>query len=200
MRASNAETEALGKELRGNPAANHRLRAGLPNNPHSSVPTGKGAEDNVEARRVGTIRTFGFAPKEHTDLGDALGLLDFETAAKIAGSRFAVMKGALARLHRAIAQFMLNVHSGEHGYTEVYTPYLVNAASMFGTGQLPKFKEDLFHVPRGELGDFYLIPTAEVTVTNIVRDEIVALEKLPRKFVCHSPWFRSDAGSYGKDT
>ena len=198
--AGNAELESLEKELGLIQSRIHDFLSVVPNIPHSSVPTGKGAEDNVEARRVGSIRTFGFAPKDHTDLGDALGLLDFETAVKIAGSRFALMKGALARLHRAIAQFMLNVHSDEHGYTEVYTPYLVNAASMFGTGQLPKFKEDLFHVPRGELGDFYLIPTAEVPVTNIVRDEIVALDKLPLKFVCHSPCFRSEAGTYGKDT
>jgi seryl-tRNA synthetase len=151
-------------------------------------------------RRVGTIRTFGFAPKDHIELGEATGLLDFETATKIAGSRFALLKGPLARLHRAIAQFMLDVHTGEHGYTEVYVPYLVNAASMFGTGQLPKFEEDLFAVPRSDSEKLYLIPTAEVPVTNIVRDEIVALESLPLKFVCHSPCFRSEAGSYGKDT
>jgi seryl-tRNA synthetase len=127
-------------------------------------------------------------------------MLDFETAGKIAGARFALMKGPLARLHRAIAQFMLDVHTQEHGYTEIYAPYLVNAKSMEGTGQLPKFEADLFAVPRGEEGKFYLIPTAEVPVTNIVRDEIVPLESLPLKFVCHSPCFRSEAGSYGKDT
>jgi seryl-tRNA synthetase len=172
----------------------------VPNLPHASVPEGKGAEDNVELRRVGTPKTFAFTAKDHTDLGDALGLLDFEVATKIAGTRFAVMKGPLARLHRAIAQFMLDVHTGEHGYTEVYVPYMVNAASMRGTGQLPKFEEDLFAIPRGEAGKFYLVPTAEVPVTNLVRDEIVPLEQLPLKYVCHSPCFRSEAGSYGKDT
>ncbi len=172
----------------------------VPNLPHASVPEGKGAEDNLEMRRIGTPRTFGFAPQDHTDLGATLGQMDFETATKIAGSRFVVMKGPLARLHRAIAQFMLDVHTAEHGYTEVYVPYLVNADSMRGTGQLPKFEEDLFAVPRGDAGKFYLVPTAEVPVTNMVRDEIVPLEKLPLKFVCHSPCFRSEAGSYGKDT
>jgi seryl-tRNA synthetase len=173
---------------------------GIPNIPHQSVPVGKSAADNVEIRRDGAPRQFGFAPKDHVDLGAALKQLDFETAAKIAGARFALMKGPLARLHRAIAQFMLDVHTREHGYTEVYAPYLVNAESMHGTGQLPKFEADLFAVPRGDEGKFYLIPTAEVPVTNIVRDEIVPLESLPLKFVCHSPCFRSEAGSHGKDT
>ena len=127
-------------------------------------------------------------------------MLDFARAIKISGARFTLITGAVARLHRAIAQFMLNVHTGEHGYTEVYAPYLVNAASLRGTGNLPKFEEDLFAVPRGESEKLYLIPTAEVPVTNIVRDEIVALDRLPLKFVCHSPCFRSEAGSYGKDT
>lgn len=172
----------------------------VPNLPHASVPEGKGADDNVEARRVGTPRELSFQAKDHTDLGANLGMLDFEVATKIAGTRFAVMKGPLARLHRAIAQFMLDVHTGEHGYTEVYVPYMVNAASMRGTGQLPKFEEDLFAIPRGEAGKFYLVPTAEVPVTNLVRDEIVPLEQLPLKYVCHSPCFRSEAGSYGKDT
>ena len=172
----------------------------VPNLPHESVPAGKSADDNVEVRRVGAPRTFGFAPRDHVDLGTALGLLDFETAGKISGSRFALMKGAMARLHRAIAQFMLDVHSGEHGYTEVYVPYLVNAESMRGTGQLPKFEEDLFAVERSGADKLYLIPTAEVPVTNIVRGEIVPLENLPLKFVCHSPCFRSEAGSYGRDT
>jgi len=172
----------------------------VPNLPHESVPAGKSADDNVEVRRVGTPGTFGFAPRDHVDLGTALGLLDFETAGKISGSRFALMKGAMARLHRAIAQFMLDVHSGEHGYTEVYVPYLVNAESMRGTGQLPKFEEDLFAVERSGADKLYLIPTAEVPVTNIVRGEIVPLENLPLKFVCHSPCFRSEAGSYGRDT
>ena len=173
---------------------------GIPNIPHKSVPVGKSAADNVEIRRDGAPRQFGFAPRDHVDIGAALKQLDFETAAKIAGARFALMKGPLARLHRAIAQFMLDLHTREHGYTEVYAPYLVNAESMRGTGQLPKFEADLFAVPHGDEGKFYLIPTAEVPVTNIVRDEIVPLESLPLKFVCHSPCFRSEAGSHGKDT
>jgi seryl-tRNA synthetase len=203
MQEANAVNEELGT-LEGKLAdIQERLQAFLaviPNVPHDSVPAGKSSEDNVEVRRHGTPRPFGFAPRDHVDLGAGLGMLDFDAAAKIAGARFALLKGPLARLHRAIAQFMLDVHGGEHGYTEVYVPYMVNAKSMFGTGQLPKFKEDLFAVPRGELGDFYLIPTAEVPVTNIVRDEIVPLENLPLKYVCHSPCFRSEAGSYGKDT
>jgi seryl-tRNA synthetase len=151
-------------------------------------------------RRVGAPRQLDFAPKDHVDLGAATGGLDFEAAVKISGARFAVMTGPIAQLHRALAQFMLDVHTREHGYTEVYAPYMVNAASMYGTGQLPKFKEDLFAVPRGELGEFFLIPTAEVPVTNIVRDTIVPLERMPLRFVCHTPCFRSEAGSYGKDT
>ena len=198
--AANAELESLEKKLSELQARQYDFLSVIPNLPHSSVPVGRSAEDNAEARRVGTIRTFGFAPKDHIELGEAKGLLDFETATKIAGSRFMLLKGPLARLHRAIAQFMLDVHTGEHGYTEVYVPYLVNAASMFGTGQLPKFEEDLFAVPRSDSEKLYLIPTAEVPVTNIVRDQIVALDALPLKFVCHSPCFRSEAGSYGKDT
>lgn len=172
----------------------------IPNLPHESVPPGRSAEDNFEVRRHGAPRQFDFPVKDHVDLGEALGMLDFATATKISGARFSLMTGALAGLHRALAQFMLEVHTREHGYTEVYVPYMVNAASMRGTGQLPKFEEDLFAVQRGEEGKFYLIPTAEVPVTNIVRDEIVPLELLPLKFVCHTPCFRSEAGSYGKDT
>ena len=172
----------------------------IPNLPHASVPVGKSPDENVEVRRGGEPRTFAFAVRDHVDLGAALGMLDFEAAGKIAGARFAVLKGALARLHRALAQFMLDVHTQEHGYTEVYVPYMVNAASMFGTGQLPKFEEDLFAVPRGSDEKLYLIPTAEVPVTNLMRDEIVAGADLPLRFVCHSPCFRSEAGSYGKDT
>ncbi|HNH18000.1 serine--tRNA ligase, partial [Zoogloea sp.] len=138
--------------------------------------------------------------RDHVDLGARLGGLDFETAAKISGARFTLMKGGLARLHRALAQFMVDTHTAEHGYTELYVPYLVNAASMFGTGQLPKFEEDLFPVPRADGGKFYLIPTAEVPVTNIVRDELLSADALPLKFVSHTPCFRSEAGSYGKDT
>ncbi len=173
---------------------------GVPNVPHESVPAGRSAEQNVEVRRIGAPREFAFSPKDHVDLGEALGLIDFAAGAKISGARFTVMKGAMARLHRAIAQFMLDVHTQEHGYTEVYVPYLVNAESMRGTGQLPKFEEDLFGVPHGDDAKLYLIPTAEVPVTNLVRDEILAAESLPLKFVCHSPCFRSEAGSYGKDT
>jgi len=176
---------------------------GVPNVPHDSVPAGRSADDNAVVRTVGTPRSFDFPVKDHVDLGEGLGLLDFETATKIAGARFSLMKGPLARMHRALAQFMLDVHTTEHGYTEVYAPYLVNADSLRGTGQLPKFEEDLFAVPRGGEGEeakLYLIPTAEVPVTNIVRGEILAAEALPLKFVCHSPCFRSEAGSYGRDT
>jgi seryl-tRNA synthetase len=197
--AANAELEGLEKALEGVQAKMAAFLATIPNVPHESVPAGKGAEDNVEVRRVGTPRTFGFAPKDHADLGTALGMLDFERAAKITGARFVVMSGAVARLHRAITQLMLDVHTQEHGYVEVYVPYMVNKDSAFGTGQLPKFEEDLFAVPRAN-ERFYLIPTAEVPVTNLVRDEIVPLEKLPLKYVCHSPCFRSEAGAAGKDT
>jgi seryl-tRNA synthetase len=177
---------------------------GLPNMPHDSTPPGKSEADNIEVRKVGSIPQFGFAVKDHVELGEAIGGLDFETAAKISGARFSLLKGGLARLHRALAQFMLDTHTDSHGYTEVYVPYLVNADSMRGTGQLPKFEEDLFRVPRqmGESGEqnFYLIPTAEVPVTNMVRDEIIPLEQLPLKYVAHTPCFRSEAGSAGRDT
>ena len=176
----------------------------IPNMPHESVPVGKSETDNVEVRKVGEVPRFDFAVQDHVSLGEGLGGLDFDTAAKISGARFSLLKGPLARLHRALAQFMLDTHTDRHGYTETYVPYIVNADSMRGTGQLPKFEEDLFRVPRvmGEEGeqDFYLIPTAEVPVTNMVRDEIVPLEKLPLKFVAHTPCFRSEAGSYGRDT
>jgi seryl-tRNA synthetase len=197
--AANAELEGLPKELDAVQARLHALLAVVPNVPHASAPVGRSSEDNVEVRRVGTPRTFGFAPKDHVDLGAGLGGLDFERATKIAGTRFVLMTGGVARLHRALAQFMLDVHTREHGYVEVYAPYMVNRDSMYGTGQLPKFEEDLFAVPRGDEKS-YLIPTAEVPVTNIVRDEIVELERLPLKFVCHTPCFRSEAGAYGKDT
>jgi len=174
--------------------------ANVPNLPHESVPPGKSDADNVEIKRWGVPNDFDFAVKDHVDIGTALGGLDFEVAVKISGARFSVMKGAIARMHRALAQFMLDTHTGEHGYTEVYAPYLVNASSMFGTGQLPKFEDDLFGVPRDGADKLYLIPTAEVPVTNLVRDEIVAAELLPLKFVCHTPCFRSEAGSYGRDT
>jgi seryl-tRNA synthetase len=174
--------------------------AAIPNLPHESVPVGKDEAANVEQKRWGTPRSFDFAVKDHVDVGEALGQLDFTAAAKISGARFTLMKGQLARLHRALAQFMLDVHTAEHGYTEVYAPYLVNAASLFGTGQLPKFEEDLFKIGRADADPLYLIPTAEVPVTNIVRDEILAADALPLKLVCHTPCFRSEAGSYGRDT
>jgi len=202
-----AEVATLGDELK---AAEDKLAyiqtrmqdllAGVPNLPHESVPEGKSEADNVEVRRMGAPRSYDFAVKDHVDLGEGLKQLDFETAAKISGARFTLMKGPLARLHRALAQFMLDTHTQQHGYTEVYVPYLVNADSMRGTGQLPKFEADLFAVQKNENEKLYLIPTAEVPVTNIVRDAILAGEELPLKFVSHTPCFRSEAGSYGKDT
>ena len=176
------------------------LLLSLPNITHDSVPIGLSEEDNLEVRRVGTPKTFDFEPKDHVDLGESLGLLDFESAAKLSGARFNVLKGPLSRLHRAIAQLMLDTHTQEHGYTEVSVPYLVQADALYGTGQLPKFEEDLFKVPGNDQKDFYLIPTSEVPVTNLVRDTIVSAEDLPLKFVCHTPCFRSEAGAYGKDT
>ena len=184
---------------------------GIPNLPDESVPNGKDETENQEVKRWGQEPIFDFEIKDHVDLGAPLGL-DFEVAAKISGARFAVLKGPIARLHRALAQFMLDIHTTQHGYQEIYTPYMVNAASMRGTGQLPKFEEDLFKVPRkmggtqsvegGEeerIENFYLIPTAEVPVTNLVRDEIVNTDSLPMKYVAHTPCFRSEAGSYGRD-
>lgn len=174
-----------------------QITMGMPNLPHESVPVGTSEDDNVEVRRWGQAPEFDFDPKDHVDLGAALDQLDFETAAKITSSRFAVMKADIARLHRALVQFMLDTHSVEHGYTEVNVPFLVNADSMRGTGQLPKFEEDLFAIPSH---GFYLIPTAEVPVTNIARDEILEAKVVPTKYVCHTPCFRSEAGSYGRDT
>src|SRR3954465_13401665 len=200
MSAVGDELKAIERDLEAIQAKLTGMLLTVPNLPHASVPVGKSADDNVELRRVGEPRKFDFTPKDHVDIGEALGLLDFDAAAKISGARFTLMKGPLARLHRALAQMMLDIHTEEHGYTEVYVPYLVNADSMRGTGQLPKFEDDLFSVPRAEGGKLYLIPTAEVPVTNIVRDEVVPADKLPLKFVCHSPCFRSEAGSYGKDT
>ena len=173
------------------------IALGMPNVPHESVPEGQDEEDNREERTWGEIPQFDFEPKDHVDLGEALGGLDFDAAAKLTGSRFVVMSGALARLHRALTQFMLDTHTGEHGYTETYVPYLVNSDSLFGTGQLPKFEADLFRL---EGTDFRLIPTAEVPVTNLVRDVIVEADDMPRKWVAHTPCFRSEAGAYGKDT
>ncbi|MBE0510303.1 MAG: serine--tRNA ligase [Chromatiales bacterium] len=195
---------SLGDELK---AAEMRLAAlqeelqailmGIPNLPDASVPEGKGEEDNQELHRWGTPPEFDFEPLDHVDLGQRLGL-DFDTAAKLTGSRFAVLSGPLARLHRALIQYMLNTHCAEHGYTETYVPYLVNADSLRGTGQLPKFAEELFML-QGEQA-YYLIPTAEVPVTNMVRDTIIEAERLPLRYTAHTPCFRSEAGSYGKDT
>jgi seryl-tRNA synthetase len=205
-----AEVAGLGDELKNNEQALSAVQAkmsdfmqAVPNLPHESVPVGTDETGNIEVRKVGTPRAFDFEVKDHVDVGAALGL-DFDTATKLTGSRFSVMKGGIARLHRALAQYMLNTHTGEHGYTECYTPYMVNADSLRGTGQLPKFEADLFSVKKGgaegEGETFYLIPTSEVSLTNIVRDEILAADALPVKMTAHTPCFRSEAGSYGRDT
>jgi seryl-tRNA synthetase len=205
-----AEVAGLGDELKANEAGLAEVQrkmaefmAAIPNLPHESVPSGVDETGNVEVRKIGTPPTFDFEAKDHVDIGEKLGL-DFETATKLTGSRFSVMKGGIARLHRALAQYMLDTHTDKHGYTECYTPYMVNADSLRGTGQLPKFEEDLFSVKKGgvegEGETFYLIPTSEVTLTNTVRDEIVPLDALPIKMTAHTPCFRSEAGSYGRDT
>src|SRR5690554_2828957 len=191
-RKSEAEEQlrVLQEELSG-------FLAGIPNLPDESVTPGKSEEDNVEVRTWGTPKSFDFEPKDHVALGEHLGGLDFEKATQLAHSRFAVMRGQLARLHRALAQFMLDLHTEEHGYTEAYVPYLVNANALFGTGQLPKFEEDLFRTA----GDnpLYLIPTAEVPAINLVADTILEASEMPLRMVCHTPCFRSEAGSYGRD-
>jgi len=174
------------------------ILVGIPNVPHSSVPAGKSPADNVEVRRWGTPPQFDFAPKPHWELGEQLGILDLERAAKLSGARFAVYWDAGARLERALANFMLDVHTREHGYTEVLPPFLVNSESMYGTGQLPKFAADLFRVPHGEK-DLWLVPTAEVPVTNLYRDEVLDGSRLPVSLTAYTPCFRSEAGSYGKD-
>ncbi|WP_027349060.1 serine--tRNA ligase [Halotalea alkalilenta] len=174
------------------------ILAGLPNLPHDSVPPGKDESDNLEVARWGEPRAFEFEPRDHTDLGGLYGGLDFEAAAKLTGSRFVVMRGEIARLHRALTQFMLDKQTLDHGYEEHYVPYMVNAASLQGTGQLPKFAEDLFAL-EGEQ-DYRLIPTAEVPLTNLVRGEILPAERLPLKLTAHTPCFRSEAGAYGRDT
>jgi seryl-tRNA synthetase len=171
---------------------------GVPNLLHADVPDGADDSGNLEVRRVGDPRSFDFEPKDHQDIGEALGLLDLAGATRIAGSRFVVLKGDLARLHRALIQFMLDLHTTEHGYSETYVPYLANRAALFGTGQLPKFAADLFQV--GSEGEFFLIPTAEVPLTNLVRESILEADALPLKLTAHTPCFRSEAGSYGKDT
>jgi seryl-tRNA synthetase len=200
-----ARAEQLTRELAASDAALAAVQTeldtwqlGLPNTLHESVPEGRDENSNAEVRRRGTPRELGFTPKDHVELGEKLRGLDFDSAARISGARFVVMRGGVARLHRALAQFMLDVHTSEHGYTELYVPYLVAGAALQGTGQLPKFEQDLFRV-QGEQG-FFLIPTAEVPVTNYVRDRIVEAAELPLKFVAHTPCFRSEAGSHGKDT
>jgi seryl-tRNA synthetase len=220
---------ARGEALIGELAASERqltavqeeiesAQMGLPNLLHDSVPEGRGEDDNREVRRWGEPRRFEFEPRDHVQVGEQLGGLDFEAAARISGARFAVIRGQVSRLHRALAQFMLDLHTGEHGYTEVYVPYLVQRQALLGTGQLPKFEDDLFKVsgksevriaaeastavaaaPSSQQA-FYLIPTAEVPVTNLVREQIVPAEALPLRYVCHSPCFRSEAGAAGKDT
>ena len=200
-----AEVAGLGDQLKADEAQLSELQAQLqalllnvPNLPHDSVPAGLSEADNVEVRKVGVPRQFDFAVKDHTDVGTPLGL-DFDTGIKLSGARFTFMRGAIAKLHRALAQFMLDTQTEQHGYTECYTPYMVNADSLIGTGQLPKFEADLFSLNHND-SRLYLIPTSEVTLTNTVRDEIVALEALPIKLTAHTPCFRSEAGSYGRDT
>ena len=189
---------AIENDLEGVRSALDELIHGIPNIPHESVPVGDSDTDNEEVRRWGDPTAFAFEPADHVSLGSGLGMMDFELAAKITGSRFVVMSGAIARLHRALVQFMLDLHATEHGYQETYVPYLVNASSLFGTGQLPKFAEDQF-VTAGD-PSYFLIPTAEVPVTNLYAREVVSEEELPIRHVCHTPCFRSEAGSYGKDT
>jgi seryl-tRNA synthetase len=191
LKQSESELRELQVEL-------DQLLLGIPNLPDDAVPAGDDEDANVEVRRWGEPRSFSFEARDHVDLGDHDGLLDFEAASKITGSRFVVMRGAMARLHRALIQFMLDTHTREHGYQEIYVPYMVNSDSLQGTGQLPKFEEDLFKLT-SEQG-YYLIPTAEVPVTNLARDEIIEESHFPQRYVCHTPCFRSEAGAYGKDT
>lgn len=202
-----AEVDQLGDDLEKNKTELDTIQAELdaillaiPNLPDESVPVGADEEDNVVVRRWGTPKTFDFEVKDHVDLGTAIGGLDFEAAVRMSGARFTVLKGAIARLHRALAQFMINLHTSEHGYEEAYTPYLVQAQTLQGTGQLPKFEEDLFKLPREDASDLYLIPTAEVTLTNLVAGQILEEKQLPIKLVAHSPCFRSEAGASGRDT
>ena len=204
IEAVRAEVARLGEELKTSQAAleavQEELEAfalGLPNLPDASLPDGRSEEDNREERRWGTPREFDFTPRDHVELGELLAGIDFEAGAKIAAARFAVLSGDVARMQRALIQLMLDIHTREHGYREVYVPFMVNARSMRGTGQLPKFKEDLFEIPTQ---GFFLIPTAEVPVTNLAQDSILEDAQMPARYVCHSPCFRSEAGSYGKDT
>jgi seryl-tRNA synthetase len=197
------ELTALERELADIQAGLREWMLGMPNLAHASVPVGHSEADNVEVRRWGIPRAFDFTPRDHVDVGAAVGGLEFESSAKLAGARFYTLRGAVARLHRALAQFMLDLHTTEHGYTECYVPYIVNAETMTGTGQLPKFEDDLFRVIKGGADDdarLYLIPTAEVSLTNLQRNEIIPGDRLPLKLTAHTPCFRSEAGGYGKDT
>ena len=191
LKAAESELSELQKEIES-------ILEGIPNLLHESVPDGKTEDDNVEISTWGEPTAFDFEPKDHVDLGEPNGAMDFESASKLTGSRFVVMRGGMARMHRALIQFMLDTHTAEHGYKEIYVPYMVNEDSLFGTGQLPKFAEDLFKL-EGEQ-NYYLIPTAEVPVTNLVRGEIVPEDQLPMQYTAHTPCFRSEAGSYGRDT
>ncbi|MFV3406373.1 serine--tRNA ligase [Pseudomonas sp. NY15463] len=193
LAAGKTELDAIQAELDG-------ILLTIPNLPDASVPVGASEDDNVEVRRWGTPKAFDFEIKDHVALGEISGGLDFEAAAKLSGARFAVLRGPIARLHRALAQFMINLHTGEHGYEEAYTPYLVQAPALQGTGQLPKFEEDLFKISREGEADFYLIPTAEVSLTNLVAEQILDAKQLPIKYVAHTPCFRSEAGASGRDT
>nr|WP_314871694.1 serine--tRNA ligase [uncultured Pseudomonas sp.] len=202
-----ADVERMANELAAGKTELDEIQAELdgilltiPNLPDASVPVGADEDGNVEVRRWGTPRAFDFEVKDHVALGEISGGLDFETAAKLSGARFALLRGPIARLHRALAQFMINLHTSEHGYEEAYTPYLVQAPALQGTGQLPKFEEDLFKISREGEADFYLIPTAEVSLTNIVAGEIIDAKQMPIKFVAHTPCFRSEAGASGRDT
>lgn len=202
-----AEVDQLGSDLENSKRELEAIQAefdsillNIPNIPHESVPQGADENENLEVRRWGTPKAFDFAVKDHVELGENLAGMSFETAAKLSGARFVVLRGAIARLHRALAQFMLNLHTGEHGYEEAYTPYLVQASALQGTGQLPKFEEDLFRLDREDQASLYLIPTAEVTLTNTVADSILEAKQLPIKLVAHSPCFRSEAGASGRDT
>lgn len=199
-----AEVAALGEGLKQKQEALETVQAelemfslGLPNLPHADIPDGDGEDDNLEIRRWGEPRVFDFAPRDHVELGEILAGIDFEAGTRLAGSRFAVLSGDIARMQRALTQFMLDTHTRDHGYREVYVPFLVNERAMRGTGQLPKFKEDLFEIPAQ---GFFLIPTAEVPVTNLAQDSILEDAQMPARYVCHTPCFRSEAGSYGKDT
>ncbi|HET7202111.1 MAG TPA: serine--tRNA ligase, partial [Steroidobacteraceae bacterium] len=193
--------EGLDKELVAVQTDFDELTLGLPNMLHESVPDGRDETANVEVRRWGTPRTFEWQPLDHVAIGEKLAgtAMDFDAAGKISGARFVVLKGGLARLHRALIQYMLDLHTGQHGYTEIYAPYLVARSSLIGTGQLPKFEADLFKATSGD-AEFFLIPTAEVPVTNLVRESILDASTLPRRYAAHTPCFRSEAGSYGKDT